>query len=259
MLEERHIALRKGKTRPLITRHLSASKEEFVEWKKSPNVPRALKKSDHNLVDLLDEVPFKNTGDGKIHAALGILHQNGRLAALYDELRATVEGKEWVVSEEKPDLESALFHFQKGALFGDVECMMICAQLFSGFEPRDYLPDMNVTDEKRALYYLELAAQRKHRSALCHLADLSKAMGKDEKALEYLLEAYNQESLPDEAPESWDKSLPYNVWPNSPDKVALFLLLFFFSFFSLYLRLIFFQDQALGDDCRTVRENEKME
>jgi hypothetical protein len=53
-----------------------------------------------------------------------------------------------------------------------VEAQMIMAQIHAGFTPRDFLPDVDVVDPKRAVFYLELAANRKSRSATLHLADM---------------------------------------------------------------------------------------
>ncbi len=50
---------------------------------------------------------------------------------------------------------------------------MIMAQVHAGFCPRDFLPDLtDLVDPKRAVYYLELAANTDCKSAVLHLADM---------------------------------------------------------------------------------------
>lgn len=220
-----HIGLRRGKTRPVLTKCLTVKAGDISKARALPSIvsPRGASdalKSEHSLVDILAEVPLEPEAEAAIHLALGVLHEQGRLAALFDELKACVDGEAVVADSGKPpDLEAALFHYQKAALKGNVEAQMICASIFSGFQPRDHLPEIDVLDQKRALYYLELAAQRKSRSATLHLADMKCAQEKWADAVALYEQANSLPPLSEERP---DESLPHNVWCNSLTRIALY-------------------------------------
>lgn len=200
--------MRKGKTLPSLTHALKREQTE----RNNLSVPRLpsglLQLSSHLLLDLPTTVPMQPTAESVVHLALGILHETGRLATLNAALKAAAEGKEtYADTEAVVDKEAAFYHYQRSAQAGNVEgelrhlkrrgcvcgcvcgihaknvAMMICALVHSGFQPRDYLTDLAVTDPKRALFYLELAAQRNRRSALLHLGELRFAHQSYEEAL----------------------------------------------------------------------------
>ena len=227
-MDVQHIGMRRGKTRPVLTRcltHAATNKKSAPGGLLSMTSPRSAEKTlkaSHSLVSMADAVPTEETPDAIIHLGLAVLHERGRLASLYAELKALSEGKEEfsVTSNEPPDLEAALYHFQKAALQGSVDAQMICAQIFSNFQPRDYLPEIgdDILDSERALYYLRLAA-RKDRFATLHYADMKFAQEQWQEAAKLYEQAM---SLPIPTEETPDSSLPHNVWPNVMSTTALY-------------------------------------
>lgn len=212
--EINHIGMRKGNTRPVLTRCLTgrAKPREQLASLIAPEGTNSVLKSEHSLVKLQSEVPMKPSPTSIVHLALAVLHEQGRLALLYEELKAVCDGKtQFSGSEKPPDLEMAFYHFQKSALKGCVEAQMICAQIFSGFEPRDYLPELSLRDEKRAKYYLQLAAQRNHRSAVLHSAEIEFAQEKYAEAAKLFIAGATLSELS----ENPHPALPFNVWPAS--------------------------------------------
>ncbi len=224
LLEQQHISLRKGKTLPKITRCLTEKRNIVVHRPHSaPSIPKNLAPSPHLLVPLVDTVPLQPTPDAVVYLSLASLHEKGHLAELYESLRSSTGesgggGGDKAV-EAKPNLESALFYYQLAALGGHVEAQMIMAQLHAGFAPRDVLADVDVLDPKRALFYLELAAQRRHRAAVFHLADMRFAQNAFAPAAELYAEGLQLPRLPAEPP---NPGLPWRVWDNDPEPPQAF-------------------------------------
>jgi hypothetical protein len=214
VMEQEHISLRKGKTLPKITRCLTEKRNLIAQRPHSaPSIPKNLAPSSHLLVPLIDTVPLQATPDAVVYLSLAGLHEKGHLAALYESLRlSSGDGSDKI--EAKPNLESALFFYQRAALGGHVEAQMIMAQLHAGFTPRDTLESFAVVDPKRALFYLELAAQRKHRAAVFHLADVRLSQNAFAVAAELFVEASQLPRLSAELP---IPGLPWRVWDNDPE------------------------------------------
>ncbi len=135
-----HISLRKGKTLPKITRCLTEKNNMIVPRPSSaPSIPKGLKPSAHLVLPLAETVPLQATPDAVVYLCLAGLHEKGHLAALYESLRATVDGVTDKTVDSKPNLESALFYYQLAAFGGQVEGMMIMAQVGSGSGPFIFL------------------------------------------------------------------------------------------------------------------------